>query len=151
MVEQQRGKIEEGLSMANPTSRHPKLALIVDDEVDLLDVLKAILVEEADFRVITAAAPELVIPLIETAPPEVLLLDLRLPGQSGWELLATLRANPRFRTLPVLIVSAASDLVQRATKLNDPWVDYLAKPVDLDMLLLRVQKLVERHNQAAED
>ena len=35
--------------MANPTSRHPKLALVVDDEVELLDVLKAILVEEADF------------------------------------------------------------------------------------------------------
>jgi DNA-binding response OmpR family regulator len=131
--------------MANQPMHHPKLALVVDDEVELLDVLKAFLVEEAEFRVITAAAPELVTPLIEAAPPEVLLLDLRLPGQSGWELLATLRANPRFRTLPVLIVSAAHDLVQRATKLNDPWVDYLAKPVDLDVLLERVNKLVERH------
>ena len=130
--------------MSLPTS-HPKLALVVDDEVELLDVLKAILVEEADFRVITAAAPELVEPLIETAPPEVLLLDLRLPGQSGWDLLATLRANPRFRTLPVLIVSAAHDLAQRARQLNDPWVDYLPKPVDLEELLRRVEQLVERH------
>lgn len=135
--------------MVNQPMHHPKLALVVDDEVELLDVLKAILVEEAEFRVITAAAPELVTPLIEAAPPEVLLLDLQLPGQSGWELLATLRANPRFRTLPVLIVSAAYDLAQRATKLNDPWVDYLAKPVDLDMLLQRVNKLVERHMQEA--
>ena len=133
--------------MGNLPTRHPKLALVVDDEVELLDVLKAILVEEADFRVITAAAPELVTPLIEAAPPEVLLLDLRLPGQSGWELLANLRANPRFRTLPVLIVSAADDLAQRASKLNDPWVDYLAKPVDLEVLLQRVKKLVERHAQ----
>src|SRR5215813_13166274 len=133
--------------MGNLPTRHPKLALVVDDEVELLDVLKAILVEEADFRVITAAAPELVTPLIEAAPPEVLLLDLRLPGLSGWELLANLRANPRFRTLPVLIVSAADDLAQRASKLNDPWVDYLAKPVDLEVLLQRVKKLVERHAQ----
>jgi len=131
--------------VTNQSTPHPRLALVVDDEVELLDVLKAILVEEADFRVITAATPELVIPLIETAPPEVLLLDLRLPGQSGWELLATLRANPRFRTLPVLIVSAAYDLAQRAEKLNDPWVDYLAKPVDLETLLQRVNNLVERH------
>lgn len=133
--------------MPNQPMHHPKLALVVDDEVELLDVFKAILVEEADFRVITAATPELVIPLIEAATPEVLLLDLRLPGQSGWELLATLRANPRFRKLPVLIVSAAADLAQRATKLNDPWVDYLAKPVDLDVLLQRVQSLVDRHHQ----
>jgi DNA-binding response OmpR family regulator len=131
--------------MARQSTHYPKLALVVDDEVELLDVFKAILMEEADFRVITAAAPELVTTLIETAPPEVLLLDLRMPGQSGWEILANLRANPRFCTLPVLIVSAADDLAQRATKLNDPWVDYLSKPVDLDVLLERVQKLVERH------
>lgn len=131
--------------MANSPTHHPKLALVVDDEVELLDVLKAVLMEEADFRVITAAAPEMVVPLLEAAPPEVLLLDLNLPGQSGWELLAILRANPRFRTLPVLIVSAAAELAQRVAQLNDPWVDYVTKPVDLDLLLQRVQKLVERH------
>ncbi|HEY7346746.1 MAG TPA: response regulator [Ktedonobacterales bacterium] len=135
--------------MAHVSTHHPKLALVVDDEVELLEVLKAILVEEADFRVITAAQPELVEPLIETAPPEVLLLDLRLPGQSGWDILASLRANPRFRTLPVLIVSAAHDLAARAAKLNDPWVDFLSKPVDLDVLLDRVNALVKRHAQQA--
>lgn len=136
--------------MADPITHTPKLALVVDDEVELLDVLKAVLVEEADFRVITAAAPELVVPLLETANPEVLLLDLRLPGQSGWDLLAALRAKPRFRTLPVLIVSGADDLVQRARTLNDPWVDYLPKPVDLEALLEHVKTLVERHAQESE-
>ncbi len=135
--------------MASTPAHHPKLALVVDDEVELLDVLKAVLVEEADFHVITVAAPELVAPLLETAPPEVLLLDLRLPGQSGWDLLTSLRANPRFSTLPVLIVSAADDLAYRTRKLNDPWVDYLAKPVDLDALLDRVNRLVKRHEQEA--
>jgi DNA-binding response OmpR family regulator len=136
--------------MADLTSQSPRLALVVDDEVELLDVLKAVLVEEADFHVITAAVPELVVPLLETANPEVLLLDLRLPGQSGWDLLAALRANPRFRTLPVLIVSGADDLAQRARKLKDPWVDYLPKPVDLEALLEHVKTLVERHAQASE-
>ncbi len=131
--------------MSDPTTRHPKLALIVDDEVELLDVLKAILVEEADFRVITSAVPELVVPLVETAPPEVLLLDLSLPGQSGWDILAALRANPRFRTLPVLIVSAMPDAPSQVATLNDPWVEFLPKPVDLETLLERVNALVERH------
>jgi DNA-binding response OmpR family regulator len=136
--------------MADMTTYSPKLALVVDDEVELLDVLKAVLVEEADFRVITAALPELVVPLLETVNPEVLLLDLRLPGQSGWDLLAALRANPRFRTLPVLIVSGADDLAQRARKLSDPWVDYLPKPVDLEALLEHVKTLVERRAQESE-
>lgn len=133
--------------MADLMAHSPKLALVVDDEVELLDVLQAVLMEEADFQVITEAVPELVVPLLETVNPEVLLLDLRLPRQSGWDLLAALRANPRFRTLPVLIVSGADDLVQRAKKLNDPWVDYLPKPVDLEALLEHVKTLVERRAQ----
>jgi DNA-binding response OmpR family regulator len=133
--------------MAQTTSRHPKLALVVDDEVELLDVLKAVLTEEADFRVITAAAPELVLPLVEAAPPEVLLLDLAMPRQSGWEVLASLREDARFVTLPVLIVSAAHDAASRIAQLHDPWVDFLAKPVDLDTLLEHVASLVQRHAQ----
>ena len=131
--------------MSQMGTRHPKLALVVDDEVELLDVLKAVLTEEADFRVITSAVPELVVPLVEAAPPEVLLLDLALPGQSGWDVLAALRQNPRFIKLPVLIVSAAHDAERRVARLNDPWVDFLAKPVDLDTLLERVNRLVQRH------
>jgi two-component system KDP operon response regulator KdpE len=133
--------------MGHRPAYYPKLVLVVDDEVELLDVLKAILVEEAGFRVITAAVPELVLPLVETAPPEALLLDLGLPGQSGWDVLAALRTNPRFRTLPVLIVSAAHDAARRVTQLNDPWVEYLPKPVDLEILLDRVTRLIERHAQ----
>lgn len=128
---------------------YSKLAVVVDDEIELLDVLQAILVEEANFRVITAAVPEVVVPLVETAPPEVLLLDLALPGKSGWDVLAALRENPRFRTLPVLIVSAAEDAPGDIARLNDPWVDFLPKPVDLEVLLERVNLLVERHAQAA--
>lgn len=133
--------------MSQMSTRHPRLALVVDDEVELLDVLKAVLTEEADFRVITAAVPELVVPLVEAAPPEVLLLDLGLPGQSGWEVLAALRQNPRFAKLPVLIVTAARDAGKRVRELNEPWVDFLAKPVDLDTLLERVEQLVQRRAQ----
>lgn len=136
--------------MSQTNARRPHLALVVDDEVELLDILKAVLTEEADFRVITAAEPELVVPLVEAAPPEVLLLDIGLPGQSGWEVLAALRQNPRFSKLPVLIVSAARDAGKRATELNDPWVEFLAKPVDLDTLLERVEKLVQRRSREAE-
>jgi DNA-binding response OmpR family regulator len=131
------------------SARRPNLVLVVDDEVELLDVLKAVLTEEADFRVITAAEPGLVVPLVEAAPPEVLLLDLGLPGQSGWEVLAALRQNPRFTKLPVLIVSAARDADRRVAELHDPWVEFLAKPVDLDTLLDRVEKLVQRHAREA--
>ncbi|HEY7122863.1 MAG TPA: response regulator [Ktedonobacterales bacterium] len=136
--------------MSQLNARRPHLALVVDDEVELLDVLKAVLTEEADFRVITAAEPELVVPLVEAAPPEVLLLDIGLPGRSGWEVLAALRQNPRFSKLPVLIVSAARDAGKRAVELNDPWVEFLAKPVDLDTLLERVEKLVQRRSKETE-
>ena len=121
----------------------------MDDDLDILDVFKAVLLEETDFRVVTAAIPDLVVPLVEAAPPEVLVLDIALPGISGWEVLAALRQSPRFRTLPVLVVSAMPDAKARVADLNDPWVEFLAKPIDLDTLLKQVQELVTRHQQAS--
>jgi DNA-binding response OmpR family regulator len=135
--------------MAKPTANPPNVALVVDDDLDLLEILKAALVEEADFRVLTAAVPDLVVPLVEAAPPAIVVLDIALPGQSGWEVLTALRQHPHFRTLPVLIVSAMPGAQARAARLQDPWVEFLAKPVDLEKLLKQVQVLVERHRQAA--
>ena len=134
--------------MSKLQAHTPKVALVVDDDLDLLEVFKTVLLEEDDFRVLTAAVPDLVVPLVEAAPPEVLVLDIALPGQSGWEVLAALRKSPRFRMLPVLVVSAMPDTKEQVAHLNDPWVEFLAKPIDLDTLLKQVHALMARHQQA---
>jgi DNA-binding response OmpR family regulator len=136
--------------MVEPYPTPPQVVLIVEDDLDLLDAVKGVLVEEAHIRVLTAAVPDLAMPVIEAALPAMVILDIGLPGMSGWEVLAALRQHPRFRTLPVLIVSGMPDASARVAQLQDPWVDFLAKPFNLEMLLEQVQTLVARHRRAAE-
>ncbi len=127
--------------MVNGPRRRARVAIVVDDETGLLDVLKATLTEEGRFRVVTAATPELVLPVVEATAPGIVLLDINLPGQSGWEILAALRRQERFKTLPVLIITAMQEAVQRVAALNDPWVDLILKPFDLDALLQHITHL----------
>ncbi len=103
--------------MAKPTVHQPRLTLVGDDDLDLLESLKAALVEEADFRVLTTAVPDLVVPLVEATLPAVLVLDIALPNRSGWEVLTALHQHPRFRTLPALIGSLMPDAQARVVHL----------------------------------
>jgi len=125
----------------------PNVALVVEDDVLIQEILTLVLEAEAGFHTVTSAVPELALPLAEATHPTVLLLDLGLPGMSGWSVLAALRQQPPFRTLPVLIVSAFYDAAPRVARLEDPWVAFLPKPFDVEELLEQVEALVARHRR----
>ena len=137
--------------MADGAPHSLPVALVVEDDELVQDALKLALVEEAHLQVITAGVPELALPLVEAAAPAILLLDLGLPGSSGWSVLAALRAHPVFQTLPVLIVTAQREAVARVARLNDPWVDLVLKPFELAMLLEQVTRLLQRHRAFSAD
>ena len=125
----------------------PKVALVVEDDLLIQEILKRVLEVEAGFHTVTSAVPELALPLAEATQPTILLLDLGLPGMSGWSVLALLRQQAPFRTLPVLIVSAFYDAAPRVARLEDPWVAFLPKPFDVEELLEKVEDLVARHRR----
>lgn len=130
--------------MAEPISSSQPVALVVEDDELVQEALKLVLVEEAHLQVIIAGIPELALPLVETVAPQILLLDLGLPGSSGWSVLAALRAHPAFHTVPVLIVTAQREAVARVAQLHDPWLDLVLKPFDLPTLLGQVNRLLQR-------
>jgi DNA-binding response OmpR family regulator len=131
--------------MTEVRSRSRRVALVVEDDPLIQDALKLALVEEAGFQVLTASVPEMALPLLEAAAPEVVLLDLGLPGPSGWSVLAAVRHHPQFRTVPVLVVTAHREATPRVVSLHDPWVELLLKPFALETLLERVEALIQRH------
>src|SRR5690348_16560536 len=103
--------------MAESLSHSRPVALVVEDDELVQEALKLVLVEEAHLQVITVGIPELALPMVEAVAPAILLLDLGLPGSSGWSVLAALRAHPAFRTLPVLIVTAKREAVASVAEL----------------------------------
>ena len=84
-----------------------KTILVVDDETDVQLTLRIVL-ETAGHRVIEATSGEEALALIAASAPDLIVLDLVLPGMSGWETLETLRTRA-MAEIPVIVVSATAD------------------------------------------
>ncbi len=121
--------------------------LLVDDSHEIRDVVSAVL-EDEGFMVITADRAERALSLLAHTLPDLVILDGRLPGMSGWQCLALLRAADRTARLPVLMLTAAADDLERAQKLPpDDCTTYLAKPFDIDDLLAMMLGVIETCNK----
>jgi diguanylate cyclase (GGDEF)-like protein len=112
---------------------------MVDDEPITMEVVKAFL-EDAGYRnfVLIEKSSEAMASL-EKQRPDLLLLDLCMPEVSGFDILKAVRAHPRLKHLPVIILTSSSDNQDKLTALDLGATDFLAKPVDPSELRLRVR------------
>jgi CheY-like chemotaxis protein len=111
---------------------NPKPILVVDDEPAILDMIAELLGYEG-YQVVTTSEGSVALTQAKADPPALILLDLMMPGMSGWQVIAALRASPQTRAIPVVLLSARRDLQATATELGI--VTFLAKPFDIDELL----------------
>jgi two-component system response regulator AtoC len=105
--------------------------LVVDDEIRLLDVLSSLL-EGLGYRPLTASSGGGALDLLERETVDLVLMDLRMPGMSGQELLAELRR--RHPTMPVVIMTAYSSVRDAVQAIKDGAFDYIDKPIEQDEL-----------------
>lgn len=119
--------------------------LIVDDTPTNLEMLLDLL-EAAGFKVVVAEDGESAIALAEYAPPDVILLDILMPGIDGFETCRRLKANPATQEIPVIFLTAVSDNVDKVKGLNLGAVDYITKPLNHEEVLARVNTHVRLQN-----
>ncbi|GIW11795.1 MAG: diguanylate cyclase response regulator [Dehalococcoidia bacterium] len=113
------------------------IILVVDDDEDIHQLATLALAADGH-QVLTAQDGLSALALIATQPPDLILLDRRLPGEPGDAILAALRANPATATTPVIFLTALRQSEQVAAGLSLGADDYLAKPFDLEELRARV-------------
>ena len=117
--------------------------LVVEDEPAILELLKVNLVD-AGYEVREAADAETANALLKEALPDLVLLDWMLPGQSGLAFAKQLRADPRTKELPVIMVTARTDEADRVAGL-EAWVDdYVTKPFSPRELKARIKAVLRR-------
>ena len=117
--------------------------LIVEDEPAILELLKVNLVD-AGYEVRAAPDAETAQSMLKEALPDLVLLDWMLPGQSGLALAKALRADPRTKELPVIMVTARSDEADKVAGL-EAWVDdYVTKPFSPRELKARIKAVLRR-------
>jgi diguanylate cyclase (GGDEF)-like protein len=113
--------------------------MIVDDEPINIDVVQAFLEEEGYTDFILLEDSTMALSAIESQRPDLLLLDLMMPNVSGFDILSAVRAHDKFKYLPVIILTAASDPQNKLKALGLGATDFLAKPLDQSELILRVR------------
>jgi DNA-binding response OmpR family regulator len=112
--------------------------LLVDDEPDLLTVLRRGFEQQA-YRVRTAADGPSALTLAAAQPPDLIVLDLMLPGMSGLEVCRALRRDDRLRGIPLVILTARHETPVKVMGLDLGADDYVTKPFEFGELLARVR------------
>lgn len=118
---------------------HP--VLIVDDEKNILTAFEVTLKYSGISNIITCRDSEEVMPLLESQPVEVILLDLIMPNISGEVLLR--RINEHFPVVPVIIITAVNNLETAVNCMKFGAVDYMVKPVERNRLVSGVQRIIQ--------
>jgi CheY-like chemotaxis protein len=125
-----------------------RLVLIVEDDKPTGDVLAGAINGERGYHAITAATADEALAAMSRVDPDLLLVDIRLPGMSGLELYDRIRADPRFRTLPVVFETGGGR--EHAQDLRDRGVaTYIKKPFDIHELVKLVKRLAPPRNGPA--
>jgi len=116
--------------------------LVVDDTHASLKLLSDLLTAEG-FAVRPADSGELALAAVAAKPPELILLDIRMPGMDGFEVMRRLKAREASRDIPVVFLSAITESEQRVEGLRLGAVDFVSKPFQREELLARVQTHVD--------
>ena len=111
--------------------------LIVDDKPDNLSLLSQCL-EETNFEIMAALNGEQALRQVEIMQPDLILLDVMMPGMNGFEACEKLKANPNTANIPVIFVTAVSDTEHKVKSFSYGAVDYICKPIQQAEVLARV-------------
>ena len=123
----------------------PLRILVVDDEAINLKLVSRLL-EMEGYEVITAQSGDASLRLIEQTPPDIALLDVRMPDMDGYELCRRLRQNPRTAGIPIVMLTALVDENDRLKGIEAGADDCLPKPFNVELMCALLARLLQDRN-----
>jgi len=126
------------------TSPKPAKLLIVDDVPENIQVLFDFLNEQA-FEILVAEDGENGLDIAREELPDLILLDIMMPGLNGFEVCAALKANSRTRSIPVIFMTALSETINKVAGFKLGAVDYVTKPLQHEEVLARIKAHLTIH------
>ncbi|MBS1139404.1 MAG: hypothetical protein H6R13_857 [Proteobacteria bacterium] len=122
------------------TVSRPKI-LAIDDTPENLVLLATALEKEFDFQLAASGAAGLV--LAEASPPDLILLDVMMPQMDGFETCRRLKANPVLAAIPVIFITALSDVESEVTGLKEGGADFITKPIRIELVRQRIRNILK--------
>ncbi len=123
--------------------------LVVDDTRENLRLL-ATMLSEAGYKVRKAINGAIALRAVEVAKPDLILLDIRMPGIDGYEVCQRIKANPQTAEIPIIFLSALDDVFDKVKAFEVGAVDYITKPFELPEVLVRIKTqltLAQQHQR----
>ncbi len=142
-----------------PNDINPINILVVDDSRANLRLLVDILTKQS-FKVRPVKDGYAALEAVKALPPDLILLDIMMPGIKGYDVCEQLKADDRFRDIPIIFISALHDSQDKVEAFAKGGVDYITKPFQPDEVLARVnthlticnlQKSLQKRNEQLED
>ncbi len=136
--------------MAAPPGLHDMLIFLVDDDTINLKLLKTVLAQAGFANTLLFASGEAMLRELETTLPDLILLDIMMPGLDGYEVLGKVKTSPHSANVPVIMVTAVGldeemEPLRRCFDLGA--VDYLSKPYSTVELLVRIKSALKLEKQ----
>ncbi len=151
--------------------------VMIDDEVDLCMIVKDNLEAAGSFMVVTHNKPETAEEIIKRENPDVILLDIVMPGRSGSDIIRSLKADPATKKIPIIVVSGKGEMVFNKKKGEFQWIphsklvqtrgdlpdvkgaealaeaygvaDYVSKPFSTELLIQVIQDVAARGRKSS--
>jgi DNA-binding response OmpR family regulator len=126
-----------------------KTILVVDDERDIVDLI-AYNLEKENFSVIKAHEGEIALELAKTKRPDLIVLDLMLPGMKGIEVCKLIRGNLELESLPIIMITAGMHDSEKILGLEIGADDFITKPFNVRELIARIRAILRRYETRSE-
>ena len=126
-----------------PTAEHKPRILIVDDTEDITDMF-GLLLEQAGYDVVTMFSAPAAFDVARAERFDLVIADIGMPGVSGYDLAAQLRALPEYRDVPLIAVTGFAEYDDRPQALTSGFNEFLRKPVAPNLLVETVARLLHR-------
>lgn len=118
----------------------PTRVVCIEDEFEMIELVKMILTREG-FEVIGAPSGVQGLQIVEDVQPELVLLDLMMPDMDGWEVYQRMKSNPKTSNIPVIVITARTQSIDKVLGLHIAKVDdYITKPFAPGELMASVTK-----------
>ncbi len=128
-------------------SAEPRRVVYIEDDQEMIDLVVLILTRRG-FQVQGANGGRNGLELIFKEPPDLVLLDLMMPGMDGWEVYQQLKANEQTKNIPVIVVTAKAQPIDRVLGLHIAKVDdYISKPFRPQELVDSIERVLARAQQ----
>ncbi len=121
----------------------PSRVLVVDDDRSIIKVLRGYL-EQAGYQVLTAGDGETALHVLRHDQPDLVVLDLMMPGRDGWDVTRVVRADPVLAAVPIIMLTARVEDTDKIVGLELGADDYITKPFNAREVVARVSALLRR-------